>query len=179
MFRNWTMIIIGCLILGFQNCGRNGFGPDSSSNSVSQVNTGEVVDGSSDESSTSPVTALEIPTANGPLTVQVDTGKITLIDGQNQVIEQGCLSQKDLADLQSFTKDYNLCSAPAPAADTLCTADYTKGYASLIVDDQKMNLGESFDGCHKGFKDFCGSQAESFRGLVDYIATNFPSMKCN
>ncbi len=176
MFRNWAMIIIGCLILGFQNCGRNGFGPESGSDSVNHASTGEVVDGSSDESSTSPVTAVEVPTDSGVMAVQVDTGKITLVNGQD--IEQGCLNQKDLGDLQGFTKAYNLCSAPTPAEGTMCTAVYTKGYASLIVDGQKMNLGESFDGCGRGFKDFCGAQADSFRGLVDYVVKNFASMKC-
>ncbi|MDG0817048.1 hypothetical protein [Bdellovibrio svalbardensis] len=181
MLKNWSLIIIGCLILGFQNCGRNGFAPEyNSSSDISPVVAGDAIngDGSTDESSTSPVTAVEIPTSNGPLTVQVDSGKITLIDqqGQNQVIEQACLSAADLSELQSYTKAYNLCSNTR-AAD-FCTQTYTPGYASLIVDGQKLNLGESFDGCGKGLKDFCGTQAESFRGLVSYIVKNFSSMKC-
>ncbi len=179
MFKNWSLIIIGCLILGFQNCGRNGFAPEyNSSSNINQVATGEAVDGSSDDSSLSPVTAVEIPTQSGPLTIQVDSGKITLIDNsqQNQAIEQGCLSAKDLAELRTYTTSYNLCSNEKKA--DLCTQNYTRGYASLIIDNQKLNLGESFDGCGKGFKDFCGAQADSFRGLVNYFIKNFPSMKC-
>jgi len=178
MLKNWSLIIIGCLILGFQNCGRNGFAPEyNSSGNINQVTPGDVVDGATDESSSSPVTAVEIPTGSGPLTIQTDSGKITLIDqGQSQAIEQGCLNAKDLAELQSYTKTYNLCSNTRKA--DLCTQVYTAGYASLIVNNQKLNLGESFDGCGKGFKDFCGAQAEGFRGLVDYIVKNFPSMKC-
>lgn len=178
--KNWSLIIIGCLILGFQNCGRSGFSPEyNSSDNLNPVNAGIGVDGSADESSSSPVTAVEVSTLSGPLTIQADTGKITLIDksqGQSQAIEQGCLNPKDLAELQSYTKAYNLCGNLQKA--DFCTQTYTAGYASLIVDNQKLNLGESFDGCGKGFKDFCGSQAESFRGLVDYIVKNFPSMKC-
>ncbi|QDK36559.1 hypothetical protein [Bdellovibrio sp. NC01] len=178
MFRNWALIIIGCLILGFQNCGRNGFAPDSSSSSnLSQVTTGVGgVEGSDDEASQSPVTAVEVPTDSGPLTIDAETGKITLIDSQDQVIEQACLPAKDLRELQSYTKAYNLCGSTVKA--DLCTQKYTKGYASLIVDDQRLNLGESFDGCGKGFKDFCGTQGDSFRGLVTYILANFHTMKC-
>ena len=175
MIRNWTLIIVGCLILGFQNCGRNGFGPDSSSSANSEIAATDAVDGT-DESSTSPVTAVEVPTASGPLTVQVDTGAITLVDNQNQVIQSACLNSHDLAELQSYTKSYNLCGKTS--SGDVCTQSYTAGYASLIVDGQKLNLGESFDGCGKGYKDFCGTQGDSFRGLVDYIAKNYQSMSC-
>lgn len=179
MLKHWSFIIVGCLILGFQNCSRAGFAPGSDmSGNYNQVVPGGVVEGSTDESSVSPVTAVIIPTQSGPLTIQADTGRITLVDnqGQNQVLEQACLSTQDLAELQSYTKAYNLCGKSTKA--DLCSQSYTPGYASLIVDNQKLNLGESYDGCGKGFRDFCGTQAESFRGLVDYIVKNFPSMKC-
>ncbi|HWU42760.1 MAG TPA: hypothetical protein VN132_04950 [Bdellovibrio sp.] len=171
MLRNWAVIFIGCLILGFQNCGRQGL------LSVSKSDVGAEM--SNTESSSSPVTAVEIPTDNGSLMVQADSGKIALVDSTNQIVEEGCLSDKDLQDLQSYTKSYNLCGSTTKInAGTVCTAVYKRGYASLIIDGQKMNLGESFDGCGSGFRDFCGAQAQSFRGLVDYIANNFPSMKC-
>lgn len=161
--------------MGFQNCSRSGLGPEMMGvNDINQIAIGKGVTGVGVPAS--PVTAVQIPTDSGPLTVQADTGQITVVNSLGQILVEACLSNNELIELQSYTKTYNLCSG-AHKAD-ICSQNYTPGYASLIIDNQKLNLGESFDGCGTGLKDFCGSQAQSFRGLVSYIVNNLSSMKC-
>lgn len=179
MHRSLILILTGCLILGFQNCARNNLVADAGSgNNLNQISPGAIssISNSGDDSGGAAVAAVEIPSPMGPITVEVDTGRISLVNNQSQVIQQACLSSKDLIELQSYTKNYNLCGETQEAE--VCTQQYTAGYASLIIDNQRLNLGESFDGCGKGFKNFCGSQGDSFRGFVSYILKNFASMPC-
>lgn len=179
MRKHWIVVIAGCLILGFQNCSQNGLvQTDLASSNLSIVAPvpGSMGDSSSEDSAS--VDSVLIPSPEGVLTVQADSGKISLVDENDQVLEVACLGSQELVELQSYLKSYNLCGKPAVSADTMCAQSYTKGYASLMIGEQKMNLGESFDSCGRGFKDFCGDQAQSFRGLAVYIQKNFHSLSC-
>lgn len=181
MRKHWIVVMVGCLILGFQNCSQSGLvQTDLASSNLSIVAPvpGSMGDSSSEESTS--VDAVLIPSPEGTLTVESESGKISLVDQNNQVLEEACLGSQELSELQSYLKSYNsnLCGAPAVSSETMCAQSYTKGYASLIIGDQKMNLGERFDSCGRGFKDFCGDQAQSFRGLVVYIQKNFHSLNC-
>jgi hypothetical protein len=56
------------------------------------------------------------------------------------------------------------------AGQEICTQVYRAPYVSLIFENSKLNLGEAFNGCGKGYKDFCGSKADEFSSLIFSIA---------
>jgi hypothetical protein len=179
MLKNWMVVIVGCcLILGFQNCSQSGLSQgDFASLDVHAV-TPSVGSGGESSEDTPAITSVEIPFGQGVLRVQADSGRIDYVDGSGQVAERSCLGAAELNELQSYLKPYNLCGAAAKDPEVMCAQTYTEGYVSLVMGQQRMNLGEKFDSCGSGFKDFCGDQAQSFRGLVSFIQKNFYSMSC-
>ncbi|MBO9666747.1 MAG: hypothetical protein J7501_08015 [Bdellovibrio sp.] len=179
MNKNWMVVIAGCcLILGFQNCSQSGLSQgDFASLDVHAV-TPSVGSGEESSEDAQAITSVEIPFGQNKLRVQADSGRIDLFDSAGQLVEEGCLGSVELSELQSYIKPYNICGAPAQDADRVCAQTYTAGYASLVMGQQRMNLGEMFDSCGSGYKDLCGDQAQSFRGLVAYMQKNFYSLNC-
>lgn len=176
MNRGWLVILAGCLILGFQNCSQANLSASDFPSTSSHIVTPSVGSGSDADESTK-ISALEIPVSGGVLTVDSATGRISLIGQNDQILEESCLPAAEIAELQSYLKSSNICGK-AVDASLQCAQVYSPGYASLVIGDQKMNLGESYDSCGRGFKDICGDQAQSFRGLVAYIQKNFHGLLC-
>ncbi len=176
MNRGWLVILAGCLILGFQNCSQANLSQSDFPSSTTHVVTPSISSGSdADESAV--ISAVEIPVSGGVLSVDASTGRISLIGQSQQILEESCLPAAEIAELQSYLKTSNICGKSVDES-LQCGQVYTAGYASLVIGDQKMNLGESYDSCGRGFKDICGDQAQSFRGLVAYIQKNFHGLLC-
>ena len=85
MNRQWFFLIVGCLIVGFQNCSQNAIPTTAAAgSSFDQINSGgKTAEGvSGDESSNdsdsglTAVTSVEINTMTTPLTIIVASGKI-------------------------------------------------------------------------------------------------------
>jgi hypothetical protein len=179
MNRGWLVILTGCLILGFQNCSQTNLSASELASSSAHLVTPAVGTGS-DADSSAPISSLEIPLTMGSLSVDPVSGRIVFLGANDQVIDEYCLPAQEISELQSYLKVSNICG-PKNAVDAgaQCGQVYTPAYASLGIGDQKMNLGESYDSCGRGFKDICGEQAaQSFRGLVAYIQKNFKSLSC-
>ncbi|WP_340598591.1 hypothetical protein [Bdellovibrio sp. GT3] len=175
MNKGGLVVLAGCLILGFQNCSQSNLSASELPSPSSHVVTPAL--GADAESSA--ITSVEVPVPQGILSIDSKTGRIQVIDSSQSVIEESCLQPADLAELQSYLKAGSICGKPVPEEDVMCAQSYSAGYVSLILNDQKMNLGESYDSCGRGYKDICDEQvAQSFRGLVAYIQKNFHGMLC-
>ncbi|WP_413576867.1 hypothetical protein ACLVWU_02135 [Bdellovibrio sp. HCB290] len=175
MKKGGLVLLAGCLILGFQNCSQSNL----SATELSAPSTHVVLPSDSKSDESIAITSLEIPVPQGVLSVDAKTGRIQLIDRNLSVLEESCLQPSEVAELQSYLKTSNVCGKPAPEEDVMCAQSYNAGYATLILGEQKLNLGESYDSCGRGYKDICGEQAsQSFRGLIAYIQKNYHGMLC-
>jgi hypothetical protein len=189
-----TLTLFACLILGFQNCSRVG----SSSDSDSSTSLGSSAP--SESVSLADVSAVEIPystssvpvntsgeglrearksgvVASQRLVVALDTGHITLVDSSGEAVSQTCLDESRLEELKSYIASAKICEAEVEDG-AACTQVYEQGYASLSSNSGNVNLGESLDGCGRGYKDFCGSVAASFKGLISSIKLNWQQLSC-
>lgn len=179
MNKGWVLILAGCLILGFQNCSQANLSSSELASTNAHLVTPSVGTGSDADSSVT-ISSLDIPLTMGSLSIDPQSGRIVYLGANEQIIDEYCLPASEIAELQSYLKVSNICG-PKTAVDSgaQCGQVYTPAYAVLGIGDQKMNLGESYDSCGRGFKDICGDQAaQSFRGLIAYIQKNFKSLSC-
>jgi hypothetical protein len=179
MKRPLAVISFACLILGFQNCSRQGVGAAESSGavendvSVAMPSTDQVHKLSQD------VTEIEVPNSTNTLVIDAKSGHVDVMDANSQVVGEACLNASDVSDLQALLDVSSLCvSAGASSADQVCSQQYTPAYASLILSGQTVKLGESLDGCGTGRRDFCGQQADAFKGWLANVKANWSSMAC-
>ena len=192
-----SLAIFACLILGFQNCSQSNLSTSGvSSNSLSDSGS----ESSLDSAELSKVSTVEIPysassipentsgeglraarkagvVSSERLVVALDSGAITLVNSSGQAVAQTCLDDSRLEEMKSYLASASICEAEV-AEDVACSQQYEQGYASLKSEEGQLNLGESLDGCGRGYKDFCGSMASSFKGLVESIKQNWQSMSC-
>ncbi|WP_413559767.1 hypothetical protein [Bdellovibrio sp. HCB209] len=178
MNRGWLVILAGCLILGFQNCSQANLSQGDFPSTNAQIISPSVGSGS-EADEISAASSLEIPVSDGLLSVDAASGRISLVARNGQILEESCLQKAEIAELQSYLKMSNVCSPETQIdASAQCGQVYTPGYATVVFGEQRLNLGESYDSCGRGYKDICGDQAQSFRGLVAYIQKNFHSLLC-
>lgn len=173
MNKNWIVFIIGCLILSFQNCASNDSvgesaylgSPASSFPNFSKLSILSSI------ATNIPISNIEVYSRTGTLKVQLDSGVVSKVTPQKSETVISCVLPVQMEELRAYSKKYNLCEVDRGSftAETVCTQEYRAGYASLSLDGQKLNLGESYDGCGKGFVDFCGSQGEAFHNLVSAL----------
>jgi|GEM_PF-1434727 hypothetical protein len=193
-----SLAIFTCLVLGFQNCSQSNLGTSGvSSSAIGDSASESTLDGAE----LAQVSSVEIPysTSSIPentsgegiraarkasavtsehLVIALDSGAITLVNSNGQAVAQTCLDESRLEEMKSYLASASICEAEV-AEDVACSQQYEQGYASLKSSEGQLNLGESLDGCGRGYKDFCGSMASSFKGLVESIKLNWQSMSCN
>jgi len=193
-----TLAIFTCLILGFQNCSQSGLSTGGSADSAFKGDSSG--DAELDPSSLSEVSTVEIPystnsiavndsgeglrearksgsVSNDRLVVDLASGKISLLNAQGQAVAETCLDDSRLEEMKSYLSSSSICEAEVES-NVACTQVYEQGYASLASEAGRLNLGESLDGCGRGYKDFCGSVASSFKGLVESIKQNWQQLSC-
>lgn len=166
MSRKWVFIIIAGLMVGFQNCSQSNLSPQAASADANMKSTA---------SQAQPFVALEIPSNMGILSIDLNASTVVRISGQSNSTELNCMTVSDFEDLKVFSDSYSLCNAAESgrypnAAQEICTQEYQSPYATLVLNESKVNLGEAFDGCGHGYKDFCGSKASEFQSLLSAIA---------
>lgn len=165
------MTMLGCLILGFQNCARSGAG-----SSADDVANGPAVLNSS-SSQLGQISAVEISSGQGgELVVDLSTGHLNALNAQGASQGAYCLSSADLQDLQALLASAQLCEGnqTKSSADQACDQVYTPPYATL-VSSSVVKLGESEDSCGTGLQDLCGETAVSFKNLLSDISSNLQS----
>jgi len=189
--RVWALGAMVCLVLGFQNCSQNGLQTLSESSSDVSINVPPSVDGSENSGTPAKVTYVEIPnisdessSAQKPveltpyrLVISVDSGEISLLDDSNAVLQKRCLNAGSLTELKTILSGSSVCAATASQAE-VCAQSYKPGYASLYVNDKRINLGEEFDSCGRGRKDLCGQVTDVFQAYVDYVKAHWAEMSC-
>lgn len=166
------MTMLGCLVLGFQNCARSG----ASSSADDASSTGPAVLNSS-ISQIGQVSAVEISYGQGgELVVDLSTGHINELNAQGVSAGAYCASATDLQDLQTLLASAQLCegTTTTSSANQVCAQSYTAPYATL-VSSSVIKLGESFDSCGTGLQDLCGETAVSFKNLLSDISGNLQS----
>lgn len=166
MVRKWGFIAMTAIILSYQNCSRTNF--DQSGNIASSNNR------ASAPAANPVILQIEIPVFKGLLSVDLESQTVQKITGSNQSSQLNCLNTVDFEDLISYAENYSLCdevqSGEYPnSGQEICTQLYRAPYVSLVFENLKLNLGEAFDGCGKGYKDFCGSKADEFANLIQAI----------
>ncbi|WP_413613020.1 hypothetical protein [Bdellovibrio sp. HCB-110] len=193
MKRGLALIATLCLVLGFQNCAQNTMQTsDLTANEVSvnlppsSSNGEEASSGASGK-----VTYVEIPNISDEasvsgkateltpyrLVISVQSGSIDLVDDTNAVLQKRCLDSGSLQELKTILGGASICAA-ANADGEICAMKYTPGYASLYVNEKRVNLGEEQDSCGKGRKDLCGALTDVFQAYVSHVKQHWTEMNC-
>lgn len=192
MNKGLALITTLCLILGFQNC-QSTMQPEgmSSSNEVSVTLPAVASGGGSSSGSTvGKVTYVEVPNISDStsasqktadltpyrLVISVQTGTIQLMDDSNAVMETRCLDSGSLQELKTILSGASVCAAQA--SGDICAMRYTPGYASLYVNESRVNLGEQKDSCGTGRLDLCGGLNDVFQSYVTHVKQNWTQMNC-
>ncbi|NUN06469.1 MAG: hypothetical protein HUU57_11990 [Bdellovibrio sp.] len=178
-----------CLVLGFQNCSQSSLqdsvlaGPDVNIN----LPTGNVPE--SGEPTSGKVTYVEIPNVVSDfaaqqkageiyrLVISMNSGEIQAVDDRNTLLEKRCLSKSHLDELKTILSGSSVCEAVSSAADQ-CAMRYKAGYASLFVNEKRVNLGEELDSCGRGRKDLCGATTDVFKAYLDLVRNHWAQMEC-
>ncbi len=181
-------LVIGslCLIIGFQNCAQQG------ADGVSDISGGSSVVLSSTEASK--ISYVEVPAAvssiqdlqktssasvasDARLLVSPKTGVIHIVDSLNNKLDEKCLSSDDLARLQELLANASVCQMPVAKAD-VCATKYTPAYASLVLGQSRVSLGEERDSCGYGRQEICGELGDVFKTFVSYVRSSYSQMEC-
>ncbi|MEK2644133.1 hypothetical protein [Bdellovibrio sp. BCCA] len=198
MKRVLALVATLCLVLGFQNCAQNQMqsldlaASDVSVNLPPQSSNGDSSTGGSSVSTAGKVTYVEIPNISedgsvaqkaSPVTpyrlvISLQSGSIQLMDDSNAVLQKRCLDSGSLQELKTILGGANICAASAPAEDQICAMKYQPGYASLFVNEKRVNLGEEQDSCGRGRKDLCGALTDVFQAYVSHVKQHWTEMDC-
>lgn len=187
MKRGLALGTMFCLVLGFQNCSQSSLqgsaSEDVSINLSSAGGTGGV------ENATGKVTYVEVPFTDNQesfqqkaigssrLVISLASGEIQTMDDTNAVLDRRCLSAAHLEELKTILAGSSVCEAAKNNAD-MCAMRYKPGYASLFVNEKRVNLGEELDSCGRGRKDLCGAATDVFKAYLDFVKTHLSEMSC-
>nr|WP_295900074.1 hypothetical protein [uncultured Bdellovibrio sp.] len=193
MKRVLALVATLCLVLGFQNCAQNQMQSlDMASNEVSVNLPPQSSNGESSTPTAGKVTYVEIPNISEDgavaqkasevtpyrLVISLQSGSIQLMDDSNAVLQKRCLDSGSLQELKTILTGANICAASAPADDQICAMKYQPGYASLFVNEKRVNLGEEQDSCGRGRKDLCGALTDVFQAYVSHVKQHWTEMNC-
>lgn len=178
-----------CLVLGFQNCSQSSLQDSTLAGADVTVNLPSGSGGSVSDKSVGKVTYVEIPNVVNDFSVQqkageiyrlvisVNSGEIQAVDDKNSLLEKRCLSSEHLQELKTILGGSSVCEAASSAAEQ-CAMRYKAGYASLFVNEKRLNLGEELDSCGRGRKDLCGAATDVFKAYLDFVKQHWDQMEC-
>jgi hypothetical protein len=194
--KRWIFpLIIGCLLVSFQNCARTAVDSTTgqiqtmSENSVSTLNpsdaqTVEVPNSATVDSQVSKVSAKASSDSlfsSYNLSIHPKTGIVDVLEADGSVSPdtQFCLRSAQIAQLEDLLTQAKLCEAQDQShGDVACSMDYHSPYAKLHFSDRDVVLGERYSGCNKG-PDLCGAQSTQMQAFLKNVTDNLASLTCH
>lgn len=189
MKRLLALTTMFCLVLGFQNCSQSSLQDSTLAGADVNVNLPLGSGGEAGDKTSGKVTYVEIPNVAADSSVQqkageiyrliisVNSGEIQAVDDANTLLEKRCLSSAHLQELKTILSGSSVCEKASAVADQ-CAMRYKPGYASLFVNEKRVNLGEELDSCGRGRKDLCGAATDVFKAYLDYVKMHWNEMEC-
>lgn len=197
--RFFYLTAVTTLMLGFQNCAKQGVQPlPEGFNAASVIDSTNADPSDTDKISvynipTSPNTKLAMESGVTPTSDQVYRYEIDLKSGIIESYDHGenkvedktfCLSQEELAEVKSILETSQLCLAKEEAEDSgekMCTFIYQFPYAVLLLgggNGHEVRLGEKVNGCDIP-DDLCGEHSNMLRGFIHSILGDMNRRACN